>query len=116
MPSFKTGFPILAGLTLVMLWVSIYMAFQYAPVEAEMGMLQKIFYFHVPSAMAAYLGFFMAFIFSIVYLLQAHLLKFVARRGPQVFLHQEIDELLVHLEAHQAGHLQGDASPLQCES
>lgn len=68
--TFKQGFPILAALTLVMIQVSLYMAFSYAPVELEMGMIQKIFYFHVPSAIAAYLGFFMAFIFSVVYLLK----------------------------------------------
>ncbi len=62
-------FPALASLTAVMLCLSLYMAFDYAPVEAQMGMVQKIFYFHVPSAVAAYAGFFLAFIFSIVYLL-----------------------------------------------
>jgi len=62
-------FPVLVGVTAVMLCVSLYLAFSFAPVEAQMGVVQKIFYFHVPSAIAAYAGFFLAFIFSIVYLL-----------------------------------------------
>lgn len=68
--AFKRYFPILAGVTLIMIWVSLYMAFWYAPVEAFMGIVQKIFYFHVPSAIGAYLGFFLAFVFSVVYLLR----------------------------------------------
>ncbi len=63
-------FPLLAGLTAVMLVVSLWLAFSYAPVEAQMGMVQKIFYFHVPSAVAAYAGFFCSFMFSILYLLK----------------------------------------------
>jgi heme exporter protein C len=63
-------FPVLAGATAVMLAVSLYLAFFFAPVEAEMGMVQKIFYFHVPSAIGCYAGFFMSFLFSVIYLLR----------------------------------------------
>jgi heme exporter protein C len=45
-----------------------YMALVYASVEKQMGLAQKIFYFHVPSAFAMYAGFFLVFIFSILYL------------------------------------------------
>ncbi len=63
-------FPLLAGLTTIMVVVSLYLAFYFAPIEKLMGVSQKIFYFHVPSATAAYAGFFMAFVFSIIYLLR----------------------------------------------
>lgn len=49
---------------------TLHLAFWFAPVEASMGMVQKIFYFHVPSAIATYLGFFLAFLFSVIYLLK----------------------------------------------
>ena len=62
-------YPVFVGLVAIMVVVSLYLAFQYAPVERQMGWVQKIFYFHVPSAMAAYAGFFCAFLFSVVYLL-----------------------------------------------
>jgi heme exporter protein C len=39
-----------------------------APVEATMGIVQKIFYFHVPAAYAMYLGAFACFLGSVVYL------------------------------------------------
>jgi heme exporter protein C len=63
-------FPLLVVVTAVMIGLSLYLAFFYAPVEATMGWVQKIFYFHVPSALAAYAGFFCSFIFSIIYLLR----------------------------------------------
>lgn len=37
-------------------------------IEAQMGLAQKIFYYHVPSAMMMYLGFFICFVFSGLYL------------------------------------------------
>lgn len=45
-----------------------YMAFVYASVEKEMGLAQKIFYFHVSSAFTMFLGFFLVFVFSALYL------------------------------------------------
>ena len=41
-----------------------------APVEQTMGIVQKIFYVHVPSAMAAYAGFLVCGVASLVYLLR----------------------------------------------
>lgn len=64
----------LAGLTAVMMLVSIYMAFVYAPEEAVMGPPQRIFYFHVPIAIACYAGFFVTFVCSIGYLYTKNLL------------------------------------------
>ena len=39
-----------------------------APIELQMGLVQKIFYFHVPSAVAMYVGFTTAMIGSVGYL------------------------------------------------
>jgi heme exporter protein C len=48
--------------------LALYTIFIYAPVEKTMGVIQKIFYIHVPSAFLAYLAFFITFIASIFYL------------------------------------------------
>jgi heme exporter protein C len=48
--------------------LALYAIFIYAPVEKTMGVIQKIFYIHVPSAFLAYLAFFITFIASILYL------------------------------------------------
>jgi heme exporter protein C len=53
-----------AGLALA----SLYAIFVVAPVEQQMGIVQKIFYFHVPSAYAMYLGFTVSAVCSAVYL------------------------------------------------
>ena len=47
---------------------ALYTIFIYAPVEKTMGVIQKIFYIHVPTAFLAYLAFFITFIASIFYL------------------------------------------------
>ena len=48
--------------------VSLVMMFFYAPIESEMGIVQKIFYFHVPLAWNAFLGFAIVFFASFRYL------------------------------------------------
>ncbi len=48
--------------------VALWMVFAYAPVEVVMGPVQKIFYYHVPSAMTGYALVFLAFIFSCLFL------------------------------------------------
>jgi heme exporter protein C len=40
----------------------------YVPTESSMGIVQRIFYFHVPAAISAFLAFFVAFVASIGYL------------------------------------------------
>ena len=55
-------------LTYVLMLLALYTIFIYAPVEKTMGVIQKIFYIHVPSAFLAYLAFFITFIASILYL------------------------------------------------
>lgn len=57
-------------LTYVSMLTALYTIFIYAPVEKTMGIIQKIFYIHVPSAFLAYLAFFITFIASIIYLLR----------------------------------------------
>jgi heme exporter protein C len=48
------------------------LAFFYAPVDRSMGIVQKIFYTHVPAAMAAYAGFTVTSVASLLYLLKPH--------------------------------------------
>jgi len=55
-------------LTYVLMLLALYTIFFYAPVEKTMGLIQKIFYIHVPSAFLAYMAFFITFIASIFYL------------------------------------------------
>ena len=61
-------FPILIGLGVAAMGNALWFVFEYAPIEARMGVIQKIFYFHVASAWLSYVGYLMAFIGSIVYL------------------------------------------------
>jgi len=61
---------LLGGVTLVATIVSLYMAFLYAPTEATMGDVQRIFYFHVPSAWVAFFAFLLVFVFSLTYLVR----------------------------------------------
>ncbi|HEY8693424.1 MAG TPA: cytochrome c biogenesis protein CcsA [Chloroflexota bacterium] len=59
---------VLAWLTAVLMALSLYAVFIYAPIERTQGPPQKIFYFHVPLAWDAYLAFFCTFVGSIAYL------------------------------------------------
>lgn len=61
---------LLAGLAAVLLPVALGMVFFYAPMERTMGMVQKIFYFHLALAAAAFLSFFVACVSGIMYLLR----------------------------------------------
>ena len=56
--------------TLALFAASLYAIFIVAPVEQQMGIVQKIFYFHVPSAYAMYIGFGVSAVGSAVYLLK----------------------------------------------
>lgn len=55
-------------LTTALFVLSIYQIFFVAPIEAVMGIVQKIFYFHVPSAYVMYLGAIVCFVGSAWYL------------------------------------------------
>lgn len=55
-------------LAVVGVGIAFYFALFYAPTERTMGDVQRIFYFHVPSAMMAFLGFGIVMVASIRYL------------------------------------------------
>jgi heme exporter protein C len=59
---------ILLGLGFALMMAALYTVFIYVPTEKETGVVQRIFYFHVPVAWVAFLAFFVTFIFSILYL------------------------------------------------
>ena len=61
---------IYAIITFVMMLMALYAIFFYAPVEKTMGLVQKIFYIHLPSAFIAFLAFFMTFVASILFLVK----------------------------------------------
>lgn len=61
---------ILAGATVLSLIVGLSLVFLYAPIEKVMGIVQKIFYVHVPIAWIAFLAFFVTFVFSILFLVK----------------------------------------------
>jgi heme exporter protein C len=64
----KRLFPILAGLTAILLAYALYLALVVAPTDAQQGEVYRIIYYHVPSAWTAFLLFFINFIASIQYL------------------------------------------------
>ncbi len=52
----------------ILLCVAGYCALFVAPTEATMGLIQRIFYFHVPSGWTGFVAFFISFVASIAYL------------------------------------------------
>src|SRR3972149_7716450 len=54
----------------ILMILSIYLIFFYAPIEVNQGFVQKIFYFHAPSAWVSFLSFFVVFLFSILYIIK----------------------------------------------
>ena len=66
----KRLFPILSLLTGVLLSYALYQALEVAPTEQTMGEVQRIFYYHVPSAWTAFLLFFINLVASVVYLVR----------------------------------------------
>ncbi len=66
----KRVFPILALFTAALLSFALYEALVVAPTEQTMGNVQRIFYYHVPSAWTAFLLFLINFIASVVYLIR----------------------------------------------
>jgi heme exporter protein C len=58
----------LAGLCFALFIAALYLIFIFVPTEESMGVVQRIFYFHVPLAWVAFLAFFIVFIASIAYL------------------------------------------------
>src|ERR1700677_948693 len=64
----KKLFPILAVVSALLLAYGFYEAMWVAPTERTMGDVQRIFYYHVPSAWTAFLLFFVNFLASLQYL------------------------------------------------
>ncbi|MCO6429433.1 MAG: cytochrome c biogenesis protein CcsA [Deltaproteobacteria bacterium] len=60
--------PILLGISAVLIAYSIYLVFLVVPNEAIMGPVQRIFYFHVGSAIAAYCAIAVLLVCSLAYL------------------------------------------------
>jgi len=59
---------VLFALTAVAVPISLRMAFMVAPEEEKMGVVQRIFYYHVPSAFMAFLGVGLCALMSTLYL------------------------------------------------
>lgn len=55
-------------ISLVLILLTIITVFYYAPIEQTMGIVQKIFYFHVASAWTGFLAFGVVFVNSILFL------------------------------------------------
>jgi heme exporter protein C len=61
---------LLATATCLMMFIAVGLVFLYAPTEATMGIVQKIFYFHVPSAYTMYLSWATCTFASVLYLVK----------------------------------------------
>jgi heme exporter protein C len=59
---------ILDGVTILLFLIAVGMVFFYAPLEAVMGQVQRVFYFHVANAWVGMLGFMVAAIAGIAFL------------------------------------------------
>jgi len=58
----------LLGLSFILLMATLGLIFLYVPTEESMGIVQRIFYLHVPLAWVSFLAFFVVFLCSIMYL------------------------------------------------
>ena len=61
---------IIAVITALLIFISLYLVFGYAQIESTMLEVQKIFYYHVSAALTVYLAFGINCLFSIKYLIQ----------------------------------------------
>lgn len=78
---------ILTVVTVLMLAAASLMVFFYAPLEAVMGQVQKVFYFHVAAGWTGMLGFFVAFVAGIAYLItHKHIWDIVGVAGVEIGL------------------------------
>ena len=69
-PRLQKARPILNWAAVIMLAISLYMVFFFAPDELSMGNVQRIFYFHVGTAWVAAVTFFVALVAGISYLIR----------------------------------------------
>ena len=61
---------ILLVLSMLLMLTALFMVFVYVPADAVQGNIQRIFYFHVPVALNAFLAFFVTFAAGIAYLVK----------------------------------------------
>jgi len=73
MQSKPMALKVLDVLSIILLGVSTYLALVYAPTELVMGAVQRVFYFHIGTAWTALIGFILAAVFSVVYLIKKDL-------------------------------------------
>lgn len=64
----KNRLLILLVVSFALMIASLFLVFVYVPTEASMGVVQRIFYWHVPMAWISFLAYFVVFVGSIVYL------------------------------------------------
>jgi heme exporter protein C len=64
---------VLDVVSLILLGIATYLALVYAPKELVMGDVQRVFYFHIGTAWTALLGFILAAVFSVVFLISKDL-------------------------------------------
>lgn len=83
----RLTFWILTGAAAVSTLAALALTFFWAPTELTMGIVQKIFYSHVPAAMCAYAGFIIGSAASLGYLLKPRRgLDIVAQSGVEIGL------------------------------
>ena len=63
---------VLAAASLLSMLAALFMVFVYVPTEADQGIVQRIFYFHLPCAWVAFLAFGMVAVASALYLWLGH--------------------------------------------
>ena len=61
-------FPVLFWLTTLVFMAALFAIFIYVPTEKTEGVVQRIMYFHIPSAWIAFFAFFIVFLSSILFL------------------------------------------------
>ena len=61
---------VIGTIAMAFLFLAIYLVFSYAPIETTMLEVQKIFYFHVSSALTVFLAFGVTCLFSLLYLIK----------------------------------------------
>jgi len=64
---------VLNVLSVILVLAGYYLSIMVAPTEKVMGNVQKVFYFHVATAWVGMLGFVLAAIFAVVYLVKKEL-------------------------------------------
>src|SRR5512138_1660984 len=64
---------ILDLVSIILLVIAAYLALVFAPKELVMGDVQRVFYFHIGTAWTALLGFILAAVFSVVFLIKKDL-------------------------------------------